>query len=111
MKHEDGWKREGFWFFRIIFRIIFIVLAISIVFWVFSNLNSGLSCQPMLFFSSWGWSLVGLFFFIWFLSWIFRMPWHDGYRHEERILRRRYARGEITEAQFKRMMKTLQKHG
>jgi len=39
------------------------------------------------------------------------MPWHEGYRREERILRRRYARGEITEAQFKRMMKTLQKHG
>lgn len=110
MKHEDEWRYEGFWLFRIIFRIMFIVFAISIVLWIFSNLSSGMSCQQIFLFPNWGWGFVGLFFFIWFLSWIFRISWYGGYRHEERILRRRYARGEITEAQFKRMMKTLQKH-
>jgi len=110
MKQEDEWRYEGFWLLRIVLRIIFAIVVISIIFWAIFNLSPGLTCQPMLFFPSWSWSLIGLFIFIWFLSRIFRASWHEGYRHEERILRRRYARGEITEAQFKRMMKTLKKH-
>jgi uncharacterized membrane protein len=42
--------------------------------------------------------------------WIIEMPFRMvGYgRKDIRIIRRRYARGEISEAQFKRMMKNLE---
>jgi uncharacterized membrane protein len=64
----------------------------------------------MNFGSGWFWNLVGLLFVIWIISWIF-MPWRrrHGRWHEEpeEILRRRYAKGEITQAQFKKMMNDL----
>jgi uncharacterized membrane protein len=64
----------------------------------------------MVFYPGWFWNLIGILIFVWFISWILRWPlrhrcWEHG--HEIRILRRRYARGEITEAQFKKMMKVL----
>jgi uncharacterized membrane protein len=99
--------------FGIIFGLLIFTIVISAVFGAFYYPMNG-----MMFPSHWLWTLIGLFFLIWFVSWIFRWPWHyrrhgywRGHEHdagrEIRILRRRYARGEITEAEFKRMMKVL----
>jgi len=99
--HRD----ERFWvwiFFRIMMTILVVTLIVEIV--------SGATLQQTFFFHNWFWDIIGLFMLLWFLSWIFTGPryhGHWGFMHEERILRRRYARGEITETQFKRMMKVL----
>ena len=49
-----------------------------------------------------------------FVVWIIKLPFRFMYggfgRRDIRILRRRYASGEISEAQFKRMMKNLKAH-
>ncbi len=67
-----------------------------------------------------GWvgALFSLFFFFWVFSWFFRpWGWGWGYRRRyrwwryddaERILRERYARGEITKEQFEQMMRDLE---
>jgi hypothetical protein len=105
MTEDERWRDDRFFtwvIFRVIFSIIILVIVINFVF----NFASG---RMMMFYPDWLWSLFGLFIFIWIISWLFR-PWHYGYwghEHEMRILRRRYARGEITEAQFKKMMKVL----
>ena len=69
-----------------------------------------------------GWigGLFSLFFFFWVLSWFFRpWGWGWGYRRRygrwryddaERILRERYARGEITKEQFEQMTRDLEQH-
>lgn len=63
--------------------------------------------------------LLWLLIFIWIISWIFRsfryshMYYHnnrwDRWNHDDavKILRERYARGEITKEQFDQMMKDL----
>jgi uncharacterized membrane protein len=112
MKHEDEWRYEGFWLLRAFLRVIFVIAVLEIVLGIFSNGMFGMM-RPMFFFSNWVWDIIGIFFLLWFISWIATWPWHNKYWHEEReirILRRRYARGEISEAQFKRMMKNLSEH-
>jgi hypothetical protein len=106
MVEDERWKDDRFitWaVFRVIFSVVIVVIVINIVF------NFAFERASM-FYPDWLWSLFGLLVFVWFMSWIFR-PWryygYFGRDHEMRILRRRYARGEITEAQLKRMMKTL----
>jgi uncharacterized membrane protein len=102
MKNENAWEDSRFWlwvFFRIVFATIIVMIALGI-----------LVERPMVFYPGWFWNLIGILIFVWFISWILRWPfrhrcWEHG--HEIRILRRRYARGEITEAQFKKMMKVL----
>lgn len=54
--------------------------------------------------------LIVLIVVIWVITWAVRLPFramHGFGRRDIRILRKRYARGEITEAQFKKMMKNL----
>lgn len=109
MKHEDEWRYEVFWLLRPILKIIFVIAVLLIVLGIVFNGVFGMM-RPMFFFSNWVWNIIGIFFLIWFISWIFNWPWRNKYWHEgyeTRILRRRYARGEISEAQFKRMMKIL----
>jgi|GEM_PF-2528453 uncharacterized membrane protein len=61
--------------------------------------------------------ILGAIFFIIILCiifWLIRLPFRiirGGSRRDIRILRRRYASGEISEAQFKRMMKNLREQG
>jgi len=106
--YRDG--AYGLWFvFRIIFAIIVFSIVFGIVFGLVASFING-GVFSVFAFPSWIWNLIGLLFFLWLLSWIFRWPWRHRYFGEEhaiRILRRRYARGEISEAQYKRMMKTL----
>jgi hypothetical protein len=99
MKHEDEWD-EWRYGIGIFVRIILALIIAGIVLGLIFSFGFGF------FRFNWIWDLIGLLLLIWFLSWIFRWPWHH-YRHEERILRRRYARGEINRTQFKRMMKDL----
>ncbi|MGI0100576.1 MAG: SHOCT domain-containing protein [Candidatus Micrarchaeaceae archaeon] len=60
------------------------------------------------------WHIIELLFVIWIILLVLRwsfFPWHmhrgmrDG--NATRILRRRYAKGEISETQYRKMMKTL----
>ncbi len=93
-----------------VFRIAFGLIVIAIILGVISNGIFGGAQQPVLF-SSWIWKLVALLFLLWFLSWIFRWPWHHGHwdgEREIRILRRRYARGEISREEFLEMKKDLE---
>lgn len=105
MTGDDRWRDDDFWpwhIFRVIFTIIIVVTVLSFVF----NFASG---RMMIFSTDWFWQLFGLFVTIWVISWIFR-SWHYGYfghEHEMRILRRRLARGDISETEFKRKMKIL----
>lgn len=100
---------------RVIFGIIIFVAAIALVaraaFVVYGVAAGTLPAVSIL------WVFLGfvaLGVFAWIVSWFLHWPWHGHYQHWDmggeratRILRRRYARGEISEAQFKRMMKTL----
>lgn len=105
MPHEHEWHPEfGIWVF---FRVIFALVIVGIVFSIFFG---GFSTMPF-YNAGWAWEIVGFVFLLWLVSWVFVWPWRHRYweeRHEMRILRRRYARGEISRAQFKRMMKDLQ---
>jgi uncharacterized membrane protein len=105
MTDDSRWRDDRFLVW-VIFRIIFSILIAVMVFNLFFNFALGRA----MFYNGWFWNIFGLLVLIWFLSWMFR-PWHyHGYwdhGHEMRILRRRYARGEISEAQFKKMMKVL----
>lgn len=114
MKCNDEWDCLGGEFcIHMLVKVIFAVIVFSIVFGIVFSVARGVWGGSMMAPYSppgWIWDLVWLIFLIWLLSWIFRWPWHMGYlseRHEMRILRRRYAKGEITEAEFKRMTKTL----
>jgi hypothetical protein len=104
MTEDDRWSDDDFWprhIFRVIITIIIVVTVLGFVF----NFTSG----RMVIYPDWFWQVFGLFVAIWVISWIFR-PWHYGYfgyNHEMRILRRRLARGDISEAEFKRKMKIL----
>lgn len=97
----DG--RFGIW---IVLRVIFAIVVAIVVLGIIFNILFG---RLIIFYTGWIWNLLGILIFIWFISWIFRWPWRHEYWNEREmwILRRRYAKGNITEAQFKRMMKVL----
>jgi uncharacterized membrane protein len=102
MEHEEEWHQGPWMFFRIVFAMVLAVLIFSLIFGSFGIMTSG---------TGWAWRLIGIVLLLWFVSWIFVWPWRHNYFGGERamrILRRRYARGEISRAQFKRMMKDLQ---
>ena len=88
-----------------VFKVLFALLVASIVLGVLFDLVQGN------FYMNGLWNIVGLLFALWFISWLLRWPmrreWH--YDHEISILRRRYARGEISETQYRRMLKVLEK--
>jgi uncharacterized membrane protein len=108
MPHEERWPGIGI---AIMFMFIGIAIFIGLI---FSIVNGSFD---MSFRTGSIWQLVGLFFLIWFISWIFFRPWRYSHRHWRweredaiEILKRRYAKGEITEAQFRKMMAELRKH-
>ena len=98
--------------FRIILSIAALLIVLAIVSWGIRYFFFGTS-MPMYFSMGWVWDLIGLLVLLMIIRGILGWPWRHGLWSEEResrILRRRYARGEITEAQFKRMMKTLREN-
>lgn len=93
-----------------VFRIAFGLIVIAIILGVISNGIFNGAQQPPVF-PSWIWRLVAVLFLLWFLSWMFRWLWHHRHWDEEReirILRRRYARGEISREEFLEMKKDLE---
>ena len=90
---------------RIAFRIVFALIIAIIVFTVIFNVI----LEGSMHYDNWLWNLLIIVLVIWIVSWLFRWPMNHYWYHEREvmILRRRYARGEITETQFKRMMKIL----
>ncbi len=92
---------------RLVIRILIAVFIAALVLQVFFNLRIG---WPAIYFPGVFWNIIGILILIWIISWLFRWPWYHGrweHAQELRILRRRYARGQITQAQYKKMMKTL----
>jgi uncharacterized membrane protein len=124
MTHEDECdcgRHVGFCAchpFRIIVGIIIFVIVLSVIFSVVRSVLVG--AVGMM---SYSYPVLHLFFgilvfifVVWLIVWIVRWPLHrmHAHMHEHvhgdrapRILRRRYAKGEISETQFKRMMKNL----
>ena len=102
---------------RIIAAIVIFVIVIAIVSKIAGSIIVG-NLGTMMAGSGWNllWDIIGLLFLIWLISWVVSLPWHH-YDHEHwgtmggdravRILRRRYAKGEINESEFKKMIKNL----
>lgn len=69
---------------------------------------------------NWVWNLIGLLIFLWFLLFLFRVfvrplryrKFNDFWGHEDssEIIRRRYARGEITKEEYEQMMNDLSRY-
>ena len=97
---------------KVVFGIIIALIVLAFVFWA---VRAVLGLAFGIGVGSPTWHLIigviAVFFVIWLVCWIIRWPlrfMHGGFSNREfRILRRRYAKGEISESQFKRMMKNL----
>jgi uncharacterized membrane protein len=95
---------------RLLIRLIIALVVASIVLQIFFSIRFD---WPAVFVPGIFWNVIGILILIWVISWFFRMPYYHGHwEHamEMRIIRRRYAKGEINQVQFKRMIKDLQKH-
>ncbi len=84
------------------FAVIIIVIGMQI-----SRSNQIYYGMPM----NWGWSIVGSIFgvliLIWFFSWLFWWPWYPYNHRAVRDLQRRYARGEISEREYKKILREI----
>jgi putative membrane protein len=102
---------------------MFVLIGIAAVIGVLYPGSSTVTTTPYPNYFGWVWGLVGLFFSILFIVWIFGgifgVGWgfwggrryryrRWGYGDEYSILRERYAKGEITKDQFDQMMRDLQ---
>lgn len=96
---------------KMIVGVVVAIILLLLVFWlvrivlsaVFGLLPSSLASHIVL-------GIIAVAFILWLIAWIIGMPFrlmHGHGRRDIRILRRRYAKGEIGEAEFKRMMKNL----
>ena len=105
MAEDERWK--DYTFFRyVMFKVILSIIVALLVINFFFNFTFGRT----MFYSDWLWGVFVFIVFIWVISWMFRsLFYHEywGHNHEMRILRRRLARGDISEAEFKRKMKIL----
>jgi uncharacterized membrane protein len=116
---EDEWRsRRPVWVGLLVVVAVLIVvpIVVSAVFYVLRPMGRAyfpfMGYYPFFFFP-FGWVFGFLILFL-LLRWIF-WPWgwgsrrrYRGYVDEYRILRVRYARGEITKAQFDQMTRDLQ---
>jgi uncharacterized membrane protein len=92
--------------FGFVVRILIAFIVVSVVL----NVFFGYVSFPFTY-GNWFWNVIGIILILWVISWFFgpfghrhgNMGWHEMW-----ILRRRFARGEITEAQYKRAMKVLE---
>jgi putative membrane protein len=117
MKHEDECDCRGCHhpILKIIAGIVIFILVIAVVARVVGFVFMG---SMGMMGSSWGLlsSVIVILFLIWLISWVFGLA--SGHRHRHwdwdysdraiRILKRRYARGEISESEFKRMKRNLE---
>ena len=121
MKDEGDYHFNGVHIGRlavgVILGIMAVVVAIVIAIIVLRVVVNAIPAQGT---SWWGafWDVLGLLIFLWMIGWVFRFAfapwgrwwgrshhdWHGGHgrHHAMRILRRRYASGEISSAEFKR---------
>ncbi len=100
---------------KVLAGILVFIVVLALVFWL---VRTAMGVAFGL--AAWTYSplgvIVGVITFLvvfWLILWIVRIPFRmfgHGGRKDLRIIRRRYARGEINEAQFKRMMKNLKEH-
>jgi uncharacterized membrane protein len=100
---------------KILVGIIIFIVALTLVFWLikavlgvaFGIALSMFSVSHLIL------GIIAFVFIVWLIVWIIRLPFHYMHRRDRRdirILRRRYAKGDINEAQFKKMMKNLKEH-
>lgn len=95
---------------RAIIGLIVFIVVLAFAFWLVRsilNLTFGPGSSSI---SQLVGGVIGFVIAICIIIWIIRLPFRFMYgfgRSDIRILRKRYARGEISESQFKRMMKNL----
>jgi uncharacterized membrane protein len=112
---EDCCANGFSWLFKgLAVLLVFIGLAVFVSAVLYTLMNPGsIPFGSWNFSSGWIWNIVGLLIFIWFLSWLLRLPFR-GHRHwryyddEKGIARRRYADGEITRKQYLEIVKDLE---
>lgn len=102
---------------RIIVGIIIFVAVLSIIFWIARFALNEIGIAPYSGVLHLIFGVVGFILLIWLIIWLIHFlshghhhHMHDNHMHgdrAERILRRRYAKGEISEAQYKKMLKNL----
>ena len=117
MAQKDGCGKcdhDGFCYChagKVIVGVIIGIIALLIVLWlVRAALGIVLGVVPSTFWVHLILGIIVLIFILWLIAWAIGLPFrlmHGHGRRDIRILRRRYARGEISEAQFRRMMKNL----
>jgi uncharacterized membrane protein len=112
MKNEDDCDRPHHPILKAIAVLIIFIIIVAIVARAVGFAGPGMMAGP-------GWGLLGtvivILFLLWLISWVFGMAGTHRHRHWDwdnsdratSILKRRYARGEISESEFKKMMKNL----
>lgn len=114
---NDDWRprrRMVGWFLFAVAVLVLVPIVVSVFFFILRPMSR--SYYPFYwypFFFPFGW-IFGFLILFWVLRWLF-WPWawghrrrYGGYFDEYRILRVRYARGEITKEQFEQMTRDLQ---
>lgn len=99
--------------------IMFTLIGVAVFIAVAYPILTG-SAPPTLIFPGGIWNILWLLIGIWIIAMVFSRPWRRRYRYgrwrgeedddPEEILRRRYAKGDISQAEFQRRLADLRKH-
>jgi putative membrane protein len=120
--HRHGMGIFG-WAVLALVALIVVGVFVSPFLWGYAGMTMPANgTYPMFPFFGWFFWPFGIFIFLFLIfgvSRLFWSPWGRGYNGgrwqrwgaPEEILRRRYARGEITKDQFDQMMRDLEQHG